>query len=380
MCIFDVVAPDGVWTRRKEGVEFHASPPPTRVELQAMVERVQRRALDWLRRHGHLDRGPDASSQEPPVQTAIDACAAIAMARGQTATLANERELAVDGQSQRTSFVGAVELDGFNLHADVSIQAGDDAGREKLWRYAARPALSLARLRRVRGGRVAYHLTYVRGSQGKYRIMEPMEFLARLAALIAPPRYPLVRYAGVLGPRSAWRKDIVPRPREPARAHLEHGAKSSAPPPSPRTQAPPSAGAPGRGQGAAPQLPSAAPTTASSGTGVRAIVAPLVIALAPNMLSVKHWDRLLGGILYAATPRIDWARLLRRSMDVDVLTCPKCDGRLRVLAVITERASVQRVLSHLGVPLEPPVLARARDPTDALEDAEPRGQLELLLG
>jgi hypothetical protein len=51
-----------------------------------------------------------------------------------------------------------------------------------------------------------------------------------------------------------------------------------------------------------------------------------------------------------------------------------------VLAVITERASVQRVLSHLGVPLEPPVLARARDPTDALEDAEPRGQLELLLG
>jgi hypothetical protein len=48
-----------------------------------------------------------------------------------------------------------------------------------------------------------------------------------------------------------------------------------------------------------------------------------------------------------------------------------------VLAVITERASVQRVLSHLGVPLEPPVLARGRDPTDALEDAEPRGQLEL---
>ncbi len=68
-----------------------------------------------------------------------------------------------------------------------------------------------------------------------FRLMQPMEFLARLAALIAPPRYPLVRYAGVLGPHSAWRKDIVPRPREPARAYVEHGAKSSAPP-SPRTQ------------------------------------------------------------------------------------------------------------------------------------------------
>jgi hypothetical protein len=30
-------------------------------------------------------------------------------------------------------------------------------------------------------------------------------------------------------------------------------------------------------------------------------------------------------LLYAVTPRIDWARLLRRSMDVDALKCPKCD-------------------------------------------------------
>ncbi len=37
-----------------------------------------------------------------------------------------------------------------------------------------------------------------------------------------------------------------------------------------------------------------------------------VIALAPNVLSVRHWDRLMGGALYAATPRIDWANLLRQ--------------------------------------------------------------------
>jgi hypothetical protein len=42
-----------------------------------------------------------------------------------------------------------------------------------------------------------------------------------------------------------------------------------------------------------------------------------VIALAPNILSVRHWDRLRGGALYAVTPRIDWGRLLHRSMDVD---------------------------------------------------------------
>jgi len=86
--------------------------------------------------------------------------------------------------------------------------------------------------------------------------------------------------------------------------------------------------------------------------------------LTASVLSVPHWDRLLGGVLYAATPRMDWARLLRRSLDVDVLKCPKRDGRLRVIAAITERASVARILAHIGVPTEAPAVARARDPTD----------------
>src|SRR4051812_48700629 len=34
---------------------------------------------------------------------------------------------------------------------------------------------------------------------------------------------------------------------------------------------------------------------------------------------------------------MDWATLLRRSFALDVLECPKCHDRLRVLAVITER-------------------------------------------
>jgi len=108
------------------------------------------------------------------------------------------------------------------------------------------------------------------------------------------------------------------------------------------------------------------------------MLAPVVVALAPNILSVRRWERLLGGLLYAATSRIDWASLLRRSLDVDVLECPKCHGRLRVLAVITEREPVVRILSHLGLPTEAPPLARARDPSDELDD-EPRGQLELAL-
>ena len=42
--------------------------------------------------------------------------------------------------------------------------------------------------------------------------MTPLELLARLAALVPPPRYPLTRFHGVLAPHAAWRREIVPRP------------------------------------------------------------------------------------------------------------------------------------------------------------------------
>jgi hypothetical protein len=104
-----------------------------------------------------------------------------------------------------------------------------------------------------------------------------------------------------------------------------------------------------------------------------------VIPLTPNVLAVSHWERILGGAIYAASPRVDWPTLLRRTFDVDVLQCPKCHGRLRVLAVLTEQEPVRQILAHLRLPTEAPPVARARDPTDDAQDAEPSDQLELQL-
>jgi hypothetical protein len=385
---FHVMVLDGVFTRGTEaGVLFHAEAPPAREELDAIARRVRDRSWTWLRRHGYLDERPlDDRSNEPPAQTAIDACAAIAIGRGQLATLPDaeagydDHEEAAHGKPAL-----AVEHDGFNLHAGVRIDAGDDLGRERLARYGARPPLCVERIRRLPGGRVAYRLKYVSRGRGKHRIMSATEFMARLAALIAPPRYPLVRYAGVLGPRSAWRKDIVPGPRErrpscdgvagdPGRDEVEPSAE-----PNKGEACPQRLGRPKEVAGLAPD-----PTHPRDRGAATVLLAPEavarpgdVVSLAPNVLSVRHWDRLLGGTLYAATPRVDWASLLRRSFEVDVLQCPKCQGRLRVLAVITERDPVRRILAHLGRPTDAPPLARARDPTDELDDAEPSGQLAL---
>ncbi|KYF73655.1 hypothetical protein BE17_26310 [Sorangium cellulosum] len=36
-------------------------------------------------------------------------------------------------------------------------------------------------------------------------------------------------------------------------------------------------------------------------------------------ISVRHLDRLLGGLLLATSPRIDWAKLIRRTLGLDAL-------------------------------------------------------------
>ena len=239
-------------------------------------------------------------------------------------------------------------------------------------------------------------VTIAAARRGKYRVMTGIEFLARLAAITCPPRYPLTRFAGVLAPRSAWRREVVPKPRERPDACAASRAEKPAPAADKADKRKVSAnGATERheraGFKALPSSPrgdragsdgsaSARPATPASDVAMTATVlrAPGpgdVIQLAPNIISVKHWDRLLGGLLYAVQPRVDWATLLRRSLSVDVLECPKCHGRLRAVAVITEREPVQRILAHLGLPTEPPPVARARDPTDDVGDDEPPAQL-----
>jgi hypothetical protein len=379
---FHVVVLDGVFMRDADAsVRFHAASPPAREELDVIVRRTRDRAVAWLRRQGLLGAGHGGDGADDR-QTALDACAAIAIGRGQVTTLPNADALPHDTHDEAPDSPSlAVDLDGFNLHAGVRIAAGDDLGRERLCRYGARPPLSLERLRRLPGGRVAYRLKYVGRGRGKHRVMSAMEFMARLAAIICPPRYPLVRYSGVLGPRSAWRKDIVPRPpQRPLGCDGAASRTSDAGPAGVTVTSVRAAGPRPRSDDAPSEVP-AKPRGEGGSTPARPLgVGPLVgdiVALAPNVLSVRHWDRLMRGVLYAATPRVDWASLLRRSFDVDVMQCPRCQGRLRVLAVITEREPVGRILAHLGVAIDLPPLARARDPTDDLDDVEPPEQLEL---
>lgn len=47
----------------------------------------------------------------------------------------------------------------------------------------------------------------------------------------------------------------------------------------------------------------------------------------------------------------DCASLMKRSMGLDVLECPKCQNRMQPIANITEQEVIQKILSHLRSPL-----------------------------
>ena len=63
-----------------------------------------------------------------------------------------------------------------------------------------------------------------------------------------------------------------------------------------------------------------------------------------------------------------WAELMRRGLDIDLLECPDCGGRLRFVAAIMLSSAIRRIFHHLGLPSDTVELAPARAPPE-LDDA-----------
>jgi hypothetical protein len=52
--------------------------------------------------------------------------------------------------------------------------------------------------------------------------------------------------------------------------------------------------------------------------------------------------------------RLSWAALIKRVFEIDPMLCPFCAGEMRIVAFITEHASVARILRHIGMPAQRP--------------------------
>ena len=54
------------------------------------------------------------------------------------------------------------------------------------------------------------------------------------------------------------------------------------------------------------------------------------------------------------TPRHwSWAKLMHRAFEIDVLACPQCGGRLRLIATVEDPREIREVLSALALSDEP---------------------------
>ncbi|NDY95499.1 hypothetical protein G3I74_07160 [Wenzhouxiangella sp. C33] len=134
-------------------------------------------------------------------------------------------------------------------------------------------------------------------------IFEPLDFIARLAALVPPPRLNpgsspgqvLTRFHGVFAPNSPHRARITP-----AR----------------------------RGRGTKPTK------------------------------SAQTEDRTPAEQRSA----MQWAKRLKRVFQIDVETCPKCGGTVQVIACIEDPPVIERILNHLASKDLPGLWAESRAP------------------
>ena len=60
--------------------------------------------------------------------------------------------------------------------------------------------------------------------------------------------------------------------------------------------------------------------------------------------------------------RQSWAALLKRVFQNDVLVCPSCGKDRKIIAAITERDAIVKILEHLDLPSDEVAIAQARAP------------------
>jgi len=307
------ILPDGLFVPSPDGrLVFAPLPPPTTAEVEQLTHTVARRLTDRLtaaaEERGHyLD--PDLAAL----------CEALFFSRNAPP---GTREVpllpGMEGEGGEQEGFRAkplcASIAGFSLHAAQSVPAHDREALERLCRYGLRAPFSLKRLSRRPDGKVVYRLRrpWPNARGATHLLLDPLDFLRRLAALVSFPYSHQTRRHGVFANRSRFRKHLPP-------------------PPAPRGPAALAVGPPSKGE--------------EGGCG-----------------DPRGED---GEPPHSVRRRLPWAQLLRRVLSVDALSCPRCSTRTRpvamvVLAFLTDPEVIGRILRHLGLPSSAPPVVKAR--------------------
>jgi hypothetical protein len=319
------VLPDGLFVPPSAGtgpLAFVLLPPPTDEELTQLTLRIARRLTALAQRTLQTEEDELADADEEQAVLRHDlACALTPPTGPEQMTIPPGAGLF---HPPAKSLCAVVH--GFSLHAARTVDEEDREGLERLCRYGLRSPFAQERLARLPDGRVVYRLPKPWPSPaGRTElVLDPVDFLRRLAALIPAPYTNTIRYHGVFANRS------------------RHRAQLPAPPPSRWGDAP---------------LPDPAPAEAASAANQDQEVGatPPLPSPPEDIFPAQQIPR---------PKRTPWATLLRRVFDVDALRCARCSAPLVVLAFITDPAALVRILEHLGLPTTLPPIAPARLPLE----------------
>ncbi|MCA3222251.1 MAG: transposase [Burkholderiales bacterium] len=120
----------------------------------------------------------------------------------------------VAGRDDKPRKVLCADAHGFSLHAAVRCGADQRKPLERLCRYITRPALANERLSRNGKGQVVLRLKSPYRDGTTHIVMQPQEFMQRLAALVPRPRLHLIRFHGVLAPNAKLRAAVIAQPAQ----------------------------------------------------------------------------------------------------------------------------------------------------------------------
>jgi hypothetical protein len=136
-------------------------------------------------------------------------------------------------------------------------------------------------------GEVRYTLKTPYRDGTTHVVFQPLDFLARLAALVPRPRVNLTRLHGVLAPNAKWRGAVTPA---------------------------------GRGRGGGRAGSGAVPDSGAADA-----------ARAPGKRQA-----------------VSWAQRLKRVFRIEIERCGRCGGQMKVIAAIEEPAVIERILRLVG--------------------------------
>ncbi len=299
---------DGVYYEDSDGrIRFRRLAAPDDSEVARVTAGIVKKVKRLLERRG---LGPQANFEEAdpllrdqPLLAELYSASVqgrVAVDSGKGERLKAVRfEYAEEGDGRKPGCCCANVL-GFNLHAAVCIPGKARRQLENLCRYAGRPPVATERLSQLPDGRVLYQLRHRWRDGTSYVIFDPMDLLGKLAALVPPPRFNLVRYHGILAPSARWRSRIVP---------------------------------------------------VGSQDGV-------ALRTCPDC-SGKEGEKAGQGRRHENSGRghprnYSWAELMKRVFGFDVLKCDRCGGRMRILCAINPPEAIKKILDCLGLPSRPP--------------------------